>query len=66
MIEWTSREERQTVDADLAIGQALQAFEDGLFLLFVDEEEKKTLEDLVILTPETRIRVIRLTALAGR
>jgi hypothetical protein len=61
-----SREEAQEIDPDEAVGQALQAFEDGLYLLFVDGHEKRTLDDLVLLQPETKIVLIRLTALAGR
>ncbi len=61
----SAREEPQTVDLDQAVGQALVAFEDGLFLLFVDDEEKRSLEEIVHLRPETRVTVIRLVALAG-
>lgn len=61
-----AREEAQAVDLDAATGQALQAFEDGLYLLFVDEEEKRSLEEAVYLRPETKITLIRLTALSGR
>lgn len=59
------REEAQTVDLNLAIGQALQAFEDRLFLLFVDRMEKRKLDDIVVLRPESVVTVLRLTALAG-
>jgi hypothetical protein len=61
----TAREEAQRVDVDQAVAQALQAFEDGLYLLFVDQVEKRSLEDIVRLQPETIVTVIRLTALAG-
>ena len=61
-----AREEMQTVDLDEATGQALQAFEDGLFLIFVDGEEKRGLEELVTLLQNTRVTLIRLTALSGR
>jgi hypothetical protein len=61
-----AREERQTVDLDQATGQALQAFEDGLYLLFVDDEEKRSLDEPVYLQPNTKITLIRLTALSGR
>ena len=61
----SAREEAQRADAEIATGQALQAFEDGLYLLFVDDEEKRSLEEIVCLQPETRITVIRLVALAG-
>ncbi|HEY3782920.1 MAG TPA: hypothetical protein VGL56_17685 [Fimbriimonadaceae bacterium] len=59
------REERQRPDEEQAIGQALQAFEDGLYLLFIDDEEKRSLEDLVSVVPSTKITLFRLTALAG-
>jgi len=60
------REESQEVDLDIATGQALQAFEDRLYLLFVDNAEKRTLDEIVLLQPDTVVTVIRLTALAGR
>jgi hypothetical protein len=59
------REESQTIDVEIAVGQALQAFEDGLYLLFVDEAEKRSLEDRLTLMPDTKVVIIRLTALAG-
>lgn len=59
------REESQTVDLDAAVAQALQAFEDKLYLLFVDSGEKRSLDEIVQLQPDTTILVIRLTALAG-
>jgi hypothetical protein len=61
----SAREEAQKVDVDQAIGQALQAFEDGLFLLFVDEIEKRDLEELVVLKIDSQVTIIRLVALAG-
>lgn len=60
-----ARDEKQSVDVENAIGQALQAFEDGLYLLFVDEHEKRDLEEIVRLQPETQVTIIRLTALSG-
>lgn len=59
------REEAQTADLDQATGQALQAFEDGIYLLFVDGEQKRSLEEPVYLQPDTKITLIRLTALSG-
>jgi len=59
------REEKKDVNDDIAVGQALQAFEDRLYLLFVDKVEKKSLDEIVQLQPDTEITVIRLTALAG-
>lgn len=59
------REELQAVDVDEAVDQALQAFEDGLYLLFVDQIEKRELDERVALLPATNVTIIRLTALAG-
>jgi hypothetical protein len=59
------RDEVQKVDLDEAVGQALQAFEDGLYLLFVDESEKRELDELVVMHLDTKVTLIRLTALAG-
>lgn len=59
------REEKQEVNLDIAVGQALQAFEDRLYLLFVDRNEKRDLDEIVKLELDTEITVIRLTALAG-
>jgi hypothetical protein len=53
--------------ADLSKAQetALQAFEDGMFSVFADEEEIKALEDTVKIEDSTVISFIRLTFLAG-
>ncbi len=48
-----------------AIGAALQAFEDGLYLVVIDEVEFKELEMPVRLKADSRITFIRLTFLAG-
>lgn len=58
-------EEVQTVEIEEAVASSLQAFEDGLFLLFVDDEEKRRLDDEVALNPSTKVTLIRMTALAG-
>lgn len=60
-----SYDELQSVDVEDAVANALQAFEDKLFLLFVDKSEKRDLEEPVILRPDTEIVLIKLTALAG-
>ncbi|NSL86328.1 hypothetical protein ECE50_005785 [Chitinophaga sp. Mgbs1] len=44
---------------------ALQAYEDGLFAVFADEEELQHLDATFKLTPQTVITFIRLTFLAG-
>lgn len=55
----------QQVDEEAAIGTALQAFEDGLFLVVIDEVEQKQLDHQVYVHEDSRITFLRLTLLAG-
>jgi hypothetical protein len=50
---------------DIAIANALTAFEDGLYLVLVDEQEYRSLDEPVRLTPNSRVVFLRLTFLAG-
>lgn len=54
-----------TVDAETAVGTALQAFEDGLYLVVIDEVERRALDEVVFLTSNSVLTFIRLTFLAG-
>ncbi|MBX3386770.1 MAG: hypothetical protein KF768_09380 [Phycisphaeraceae bacterium] len=56
---------QQSVNIDEAIGGALQAFEDGLYLVIVDGAEHRDLDARVFLTPDSRITFLRLVMLAG-
>ena len=55
----------QAVDEAEAIAVALQAFEDGLFLVLIDGDEKRSLDAPVVLQPDSRVMFVRLTLLAG-
>ena len=55
----------QEVDAEQAIGAALQAFEDGLYLVVLDGVEQRDLDAQVYLHPESRLTFVRLVMLAG-
>lgn len=55
----------QHVDAEQAVGTALEAFEDGLYLVAVDGVEQKSLDALLFLTPDSRVAFVRLVMLAG-
>jgi hypothetical protein len=55
----------QPVNEDSAVAVALQAFEDGLYLVVIDEQEQRNLDSPVHLQPDSRITFIRLTLLAG-
>ncbi len=54
-----------TVDLTLAANNALQAFQDGLFYLFVNGEQQEDLDCVVTITPDSRLTLLRLVALAG-
>lgn len=64
-VDMGGRDLKQTVDEDEAAASALQAFEDGLYLVVVDGEEKKDLDAQVYLQPDSCVTFIRLTMLAG-
>ena len=55
----------QAVDPEAAVGAAWQAFEDGLYLVVIDDVEQKQLDGEIHLTEESRIAFLRLTLLAG-
>lgn len=55
----------QHVDADEAVHTALQAFEDGLYLVAIDERQYEHLDQQVFVRPDSRVTFIRLTFLAG-
>ncbi len=52
-------------DEDEAVGTALQAFEDGLFLVIIDEVEYRDLDQRVVLSPDSHLVFLRLVFLAG-
>lgn len=52
-------------DLEKARDTALQAFEDGMYAIFANEEELKALDAHFDLHPDTIITFIRLTFLAG-
>ncbi len=56
---------RVALDAEHSVATALQAFEDGLYLVFVDGVEQKELERQLFLRPESRLLFVRLALLVG-
>jgi len=53
------------VDADTAVAVALQAFEDGLYFVFLDGRQQEDLDAPVRPRPDSTLTFIRLVALAG-
>jgi hypothetical protein len=59
------RDLQQAVSLENAIGVALQAFEDGLYFVFIDEIQQTNLDSEVFIKPKSKVVFLRLTALAG-
>lgn len=55
----------QEVDEDHAVAAALQAFEDGMYLVVIDGVEQTRLDQQVFVGADSRITFIRLTLLSG-
>jgi hypothetical protein len=55
----------QEVDEETAVGTAWQAFEDGLYLVVIDGQEYRCLDEQIFLQPDSEITFIRLALLAG-
>lgn len=60
-----SRSGVQEVDEEQAVHAALQAFEDGLYLVIIDEIKYENLNQQVFISEESRMTFIRLTMLSG-
>ena len=61
----TPQERSGEVDVNDAVRRALQAFGDGLYYVFVDDEQIQSLEEPLTLKPDSALLLLRLTALAG-
>ena len=55
----------QVVDELGAIENALQAFKDGFYLVFIDDEQQEDLQANVALTDRSELLFLRLTPLVG-
>jgi hypothetical protein len=59
------RELHQLVDPEAAVATALQAFEDGLYLVILDGEEQRALDREIFLQADSHLIFVRLVMLAG-
>ena len=55
----------QVVDVGKAVETALQAFEDGFYLVFIDDQQQEDLQATVALTSSSELLFLRLTPLVG-
>lgn len=56
---------QQEVNIDEAIAVAMQAFQDGLYFVFIDEVQQTDLDSEVFLKTNSKVMFLRLTALVG-
>jgi len=56
---------KQSVNVEDAVAVALQAFEDGLYYVFIDDVQQTQLDGEVFLKTNSRVVFLRLTALVG-
>jgi hypothetical protein len=59
------RDLEQSVDNEEAVAGALQAFEDGLYFVFIDEVQQTNLNSEIFLKTNSKVVFLRLTALIG-
>ncbi len=55
----------QEVDVQGAVETALQAFKDGFYLVFIDDQQQEDLQATVALTGSSELLFLRLTPLVG-
>ena len=59
------RDLMQDADDDDAVAAALQAFEDGIYLVVLDGQEQRELDRQVYVRPDSQLVFLRLVMLAG-
>jgi hypothetical protein len=52
-------------DMDVSVQTALQAYEDGIYCVFMDDMQIEKLDDIIIIQPESTFSFVRLCFLAG-
>lgn len=59
------RDLKQNIQTEDAIGAAVQAFEDGLYYVFIDGVQQTNLDSEIYLKAESKVTFVRLVALSG-
>lgn len=60
-----ARQRQQAPTFEDAWARAREAFEDDLYVVFLDEHQVESLDEPVLVADDTRLRLVRLVALAG-
>ncbi|MEM7624020.1 MAG: hypothetical protein AAF333_00175 [Planctomycetota bacterium] len=55
----------QEVNVEAAVASALESFEDGVYLVILDDVEQRDLDAQVFIKPDSRLVFLRLVMLAG-
>ena len=64
-VDMGGRDLEQEVEPQAAVDNALQAFEDGLYFVFIDDEQQQALDSEVYLKPNSHLTFLRLVPLVG-
>jgi hypothetical protein len=64
-VDFGGRDLHQPVDADAAVGVALESFEDGLYFVVIDGRQYESLDEQVVVGADSRVTFLRLVPLAG-
>lgn len=64
-VDPAGRELNQEVNKAAAVATALQAFEDGIYFVFINGEQRTALDETVFVAPGSQVRFVRLVALVG-
>jgi hypothetical protein len=64
-VDMGGRKLKQQVDGEEAVAAALQAFEDGIYLVVLDGEQQSELDREIHMQPDSRVTFVRLVMLAG-
>lgn len=57
--------QRRTVDADTQLAKAIDAFAGNQIIMLVDDHQVDSLDEEIIVRPDTRVSFLRLTPLVG-
>jgi len=64
-VDMGGRDLQQEIEPQAAVDNALQAFEDGLYFVFIDDEQQQELDKEVYLQPNSEVMFLRLVPLVG-
>jgi hypothetical protein len=64
-VDFGGRAFDQPVDVEVAVGVALESFDDGLYLVVIDGRQHESLDEQVVLGADSRLTFLRLVPLAG-